>query len=129
MGAFQHLLGERDGRIDPVAVKAHVDIATAAPRDRQPVDEGLGRRAAQVAEHRAPRRHQPLASLKAAPSGFDPHPHVGIELVRRLIEPVREPASQRVHRVRDSRQRRFEGECRVDESRHRLLDRGLKTVA
>ena len=46
MGGLQHGLGERPGRIEPVAVEAEIIFAALDPLDREPVDEiGIGRAA------------------------------------------------------------------------------------
>ena len=76
MRRFQHGFGERNGRIDPVALQPDIEVASIVTLDLEPIGElGCGvllvfeRR-----EHRAPRRNeQTRTPLDAARRRFEPH--------------------------------------------------------
>ena len=107
----QHLAGERDRRVDPVAVHAGVERPSLAARDREPVDElrrrvvAGGRRIVlgqKVRQHGDPGRQIVVdAVAQAADRAFDAHPQGGVELPRLAVELLGEMAAQAAERLRE----------------------------
>ena len=87
--------GERNGRVDPVAMKAGVEFAPFGALDREPIDEfGIGL-LHQTGEHVAPRgqRHQ-RAAFDAARHRLDALPHARIERAGLGVEQRRQGFGQ-----------------------------------
>ncbi len=75
----QHMVRQRDRRIDPVPLKPHVEIASVLARDLEPVDKLLAALAFELVEHLGPGRHHELAAPdEAARRRLDARARIGL---------------------------------------------------
>ena len=129
VGGLRAPLGERPGRIEPVAVQADIILAALDPLDREPVDEiGIGR-AADPRGERDPGRERLRPPGEAADRALDPRARLRVEPVGRVLEHRLEPLAERDQRPEQRFERLDRGRRRLDQAPVGLGQLGLEAVA